>query len=79
MTSSISSSSNPPLPLESTQPNLPAVAKQMQSQIGLFVEHLSALTSNQVQGSRGDFLSEMAKNVSSLNQIINETLKLRGS
>lgn len=78
MTSSIGSSGNiSPLPPEQSQQNIPALAQQMQNQVGQLIQNLSNLLTDQTQVNNSDFLSNTANNVSALNDIVNQTLKLK--
>ncbi|MBS0651759.1 MAG: hypothetical protein JSR93_11420 [Verrucomicrobia bacterium] len=78
MTSSIGGSGSvSPLPPEQSQQNVPALAQQMQTQVGQLVQNLSNLSTDQSQVNNSDFLSNMANNVSALNEIVNQALNIK--
>ncbi len=90
MTSSIGGSGNIPLPPSATlshaqpaQPvsdldqNVPALAKQMQDQMGQFSEQLNNLFCNQSQASNVNFLQDMANTVRALKDTVEKALNLR--
>jgi hypothetical protein len=75
MTSSIGGSgSTPPIPPDQSSQNAPALAQQMQTQVGQMIQSLSDLSTDQTQVNNSDFLSNMANNVSALSQTVNKAL-----
>lgn len=78
MTSSIGGSGSiPPIPPEQSSQNVPALAQQMQTQVGQLIQGLSNLSTDQTQVNNSDFLSNMANNVSALNEIVSQALNLK--
>ncbi|MBS0606680.1 MAG: hypothetical protein KF898_02920 [Parachlamydiales bacterium] len=78
MTSSIGGAGSvSPLPPEQSSQNVPALAQQMQTQVGQLIQNLSNLSTDQSQVNNSDFLSNMANNVSALNEIVNQSLNIK--